>query len=69
MPSWSCCARARRDGFELTLLDLDEAREAQLRSGGALSEEATVPDLEELFFDLTTEGDGRVVPWIGEVES
>ena len=52
-------ARARHGRFELTLLDLDEAREAELREGGAeLTDERVVPSLEELFIDLTA-GDSR----------
>lgn len=50
--------RARREsgGFELTLLDLDAEREELLRAGAGRLSEARVPDLEELFFDLTVTG-------------
>jgi ABC-2 type transport system ATP-binding protein len=46
--------RARRigSGFDLTLLDADEARLAPLRAGANLGEPVT-PDLEDLFLDLT----------------
>jgi ABC-2 type transport system ATP-binding protein len=46
-------ARRRQDGFELTLLDLDAAREQELRVQAAHLSEPFVPDLEELFIDLT----------------
>jgi len=41
-------------GFELTLLDLDPAREATLRAQTRSLGEPLTPDLEELFMDLTT---------------
>lgn len=47
--------RARRldGGFELTLLDLDLAREQALRAGSRHLSDPLTPDLEELFLDLT----------------
>jgi len=45
-------ASARRDGFDLTLLDAPAALLAQLRAGGELGRLAP-PSLEELFLDLT----------------
>ncbi|NOT30827.1 MAG: ABC transporter ATP-binding protein [Planctomycetes bacterium] len=47
-------ARKVSEAYELTLLDLDEAREATLRAGATHVSEPLVPDLEELFLDLTT---------------
>lgn len=55
-------ARPVGGGYELTLLDLDEEREESLRAGAASVSEALVPDLEELFLDLTAnarKADGR----------
>ena len=46
-------ARAVAEGFELTLLDCDPAREQLLSASGARLTEPVVPDLEELFLDLT----------------
>jgi hypothetical protein len=46
-------SQPRRDGWELTLLDLDQKREAQLAAGGSRLSEPTVPSLEDLFLDLT----------------
>jgi len=43
---------ARRDGFDLTLLDATPAQLAELRATGELSEPVP-PSLEELFLDLT----------------
>jgi ABC-2 type transport system ATP-binding protein len=46
-------SQPRRDGWELTLLDLDEHREQQLAAGSSRLSEPTVPSLEDLFLDLT----------------
>jgi len=47
-------AKPLAGGFELTLLDLDPAREAALRAQTSSLSESLSPDLEELFLDLTT---------------
>jgi ABC-2 type transport system ATP-binding protein len=47
-------ARAVEGGFELTLLDLDGPREAELRASAARVSERIDLDLEELFLELTT---------------
>jgi ABC-2 type transport system ATP-binding protein len=47
--------RAVRDGLELTLLDLDPVREAQLRALCPALSEPTTPTLEDLFIEMTTE--------------
>ena len=52
-------ARSRREGFDLTLLDCDAARTATLRSGATTLSEPVVPDLEELFLDLTATTEAR----------
>ncbi len=46
--------RRRRNMFELTMLDLDEAKVLQLKSGGAHVEIGQAPSLEDLFLDLVT---------------
>ena len=46
-------ARKLRGGYELTLLDADDATIRELERNGKLSE-ASVPTLEDLFLDLTT---------------
>lgn len=58
VPSVEGLLRARPvgGGYELTLLDLDEEREERLRAGATSVSEALVPDLEELFLDLTASG-------------
>lgn len=47
-------SRAVEGGFELTLLDLDPPREAELRASAARVSERIDLDLEELFLELTT---------------
>ena len=47
-------SRAVEGGFELTLLDLDARREADLRASGARVSDRIDLDLEELFLELTT---------------
>ncbi len=47
-------ARPLDGGYELTLLDLDEPRTAELRAGAAHLSERIDLDLEELFLELTT---------------
>ncbi len=59
----------RRDGWELTLLDLDQQREAQLVAGGSRLSEATVPSLEDLFLDLTAGATRSILPQPEELES
>ena len=55
VPAVEGLLRARRldGGFELTLLDLDARRAAELRAAAQLSERIDL-DLEELFLELTT---------------
>jgi len=55
-PALEGLLRARRldGGYELTLLDLDPAREATLRAGSRHLSDPLTPDLEELFLDLTS---------------
>jgi ABC-2 type transport system ATP-binding protein len=48
-------ARPVRDGLELTLLDLDATREAELRRLCPALSEPTTPTLEDLFIEMTTE--------------
>ncbi len=52
-------ARPVRNGYDLTLLDLDEEHEARLLEGGASLSEPFVPNLEDLFLDLTTDNDSQ----------
>jgi ABC-2 type transport system ATP-binding protein len=47
-------SRAVEGGFELTLLDLDERRESELRAHASRVSERIDLDLEELFLELTT---------------
>ncbi len=47
--------KRRRNMFELTMLDLTEARIEALRSDGALIEVGQAPSLEDLFLDLVTQ--------------
>jgi hypothetical protein len=47
-------SRALDGGFELTLLDLDEGRAAELRAGSTHLSERIDLDLEELFLELTS---------------
>lgn len=51
-------ARPVQEGYDLTLLDMDDARQASLSNNGAHLGEAKVPSLEELFLDLTTGPEG-----------
>ena len=53
-------ARPRRDGFDLTLLDCGSDVEEALRAGGATLSEASTPNLEELFLDLTARTSGGI---------
>jgi ABC-2 type transport system ATP-binding protein len=59
--------RQRRDGFDLTLLDCDAAREAALRALTTTLGEPVPPTLEELFFDLTSGTELADVPRAGDV--
>jgi ABC-2 type transport system ATP-binding protein len=52
-------AERRASGYDLTLLDADEAVTAQL--GGRLSD-AAVPSLDDLFLDLTRGDTDRILP-------
>ena len=54
-------AQRTRDGYQLTLLDLDEKRESALRADGAKLSAAVVPSLEDLFVDLTSGEDRAFV--------
>jgi ABC-2 type transport system ATP-binding protein len=45
--------RQAREGYELTLLDFDEQREAALRELATSLSDPAVPTLEELFIELT----------------
>ena len=56
------CAKAVRDGFELTLLDMTPDREAALAAAGGRLSEPVVPTLEELFIDLTAGGTPGLLP-------
>ena len=49
------CAHPARDGFELTLLDVDDERERRLREATLSLTDPVAPSLEELFVDLTGE--------------
>ncbi len=49
------CCRRRRDGYDLTLLDVDATTENALTSGGAQLAPPSTPTLEELFLDLTAD--------------
>lgn len=51
-------AQRTREGYQLTLLDLDEQQESALRAHGAKLSAPVVPSLEDLFVDLTS-NDGR----------
>lgn len=48
-------SRAVRDGHELTLLDVDPAREAVLRDSCAALSDPVTPSLEDLFIEITTD--------------
>jgi len=48
-----------RNGFDMTLLDMNETKIAMLTKGGAKLTEAVTPDLENLFLDLTTGHDQK----------
>jgi ABC-2 type transport system ATP-binding protein len=55
-------SQPRKDGWELTLLDLDNEREAQLAAGGSRLSEPSVPSLEDLFLDLTAGATRSILP-------
>lgn len=62
-------ARRTKEGFDLTLLDFDPARESELVKSGARLNAAAVPGLEDLFMDLTTDEESRILlpdPWEDE---
>lgn len=46
-------AKSVRDGFELTLVDFDDARERALAARASFVSEGQTPSLEDLFFDVT----------------
>ena len=60
-------SRRRRDGWELTLLDLDQDREALLLGNGCRLSEPSVPSLEDLFLDLTAGEVRSILPQPEEV--
>jgi ABC-2 type transport system ATP-binding protein len=62
-------SQPRRDGWELTLLDLDPERQAQLTDGGSRLSEPSVPSLEDLFLDLTAGTTRSILPQPEELES
>lgn len=62
-------SQPRREGWELTLLDLDQKSEAQLAAGGFRLSEPTVPSLEDLFLDLTAGATRSILPQPEEAES
>ena len=62
-------SQPRQDGWELTLLDLDREREAELAAGGSRLSEASVPSLEELFLDLTAGTTRSILPQPEGIES
>lgn len=55
-------SRSVREGFDLTLLDLDPEGEALLGKDGATLSEPSVPNLEDLFLDLTAEDTALLKP-------
>jgi ABC-2 type transport system ATP-binding protein len=59
-------AERRRGGYDLTLLDAGAETERALRDEGGRLGDASVPTLEELFLDLTREGQPRIVPADGD---
>ena len=70
-PNFEGLLRARkvRKGFDLTLLDFASEQEAELLSNGGRLADPIVPSLEDLFLDLTTEGDSvSLLPDIGELD-
>ncbi len=62
-------SQPRKHGWELTLLDLDQEREARLVAGGSRLSEATIPSLEDLFLDLTVGTTRSILPQPEETES
>jgi ABC-2 type transport system ATP-binding protein len=61
-------AERRRQGFELTLCDCDEAGLAELSAGGARLGPPAVVTIEDLFLALTRD-DARLIPFLREEAS